>query len=92
MQNPASVQQAVVVLYDPATGNIVHGHYCEADGGVEFPSREALEKTALEYARRHAKKGVDVTKASFLHVDPKAFEMDRKYRVDPALKKLVEAL
>jgi hypothetical protein len=92
MPNPTTTQQAVVVLYDPATGNIVHGHYCEADAGVEFPSREALEKTALEYAKRHAKKGADLTKASVLHVDPKALQMDRKYRVDPALKKLVEAV
>ncbi|HYU34805.1 MAG TPA: hypothetical protein VEW48_21865 [Thermoanaerobaculia bacterium] len=92
MPNEATTQHAVVVLFDPATGTIVHGHYCEADAGVELPSREALEKTALEYARRHAKKGVDLSKAKALHVDPKTFQMDRKYRVDPKLKKLVEAV
>jgi hypothetical protein len=90
MPNPTTTQQAVVVLYDPATGSIVHGHYCEADAGSEFPSREELEKTALEFARRHARKGVDVARAAILHVDPKALQMDRKYRVNPALKQLVE--
>jgi hypothetical protein len=90
MPKEATTQHAVVVLYDPATGNIVHGHYCEADAGVELPSREELEKTALEYAKRHAKKGVDLPKAKVLHIDPKEFQMGRKYRVDPKLKKLVE--
>jgi hypothetical protein len=81
---------AVVVLYDPATGNIIHGHYCEADSSAELPSNEALEKSAIEYAGRHARKGIDPTRAHVLHVDPKSFQMNHKYRVDAKLKKLIE--
>jgi len=49
-----------------------------------------LEKTAIESARRHARKGVDPGKAYVLHVDPKSFQMNQKYRVDPKLKTLID--
>jgi hypothetical protein len=86
---PTQSHRAIVLLYD-ATGNVVHGHCRETDPGAEPPSKEALEKEALEHARRHAKKGVDLSKASVLHVKAAMLRMDRKYRVDVALKKLVE--
>lgn len=85
-----TTHQAVVVLYDPSTGDIIHGHYCEADSKADLPSKEALEKSAIEYAGRHHKKGIDPTKAHVLHVDPSSFRMNRQYRVDPKLKKLIE--
>ena len=85
-----TTHSAIVVLYDPVTGDIIHGHYCEADSSAELPSNEMLEKTAIESARRHAKKGVDPSKAHVLHVDPGSFQMDHKYRVDPKLKKLID--
>lgn len=81
---------AVVVLFDPATGDIVHGHYCEADSSADLPDKDALEKSAREHAKRHEKKGVDSAKAHVLHVDSGAFQMNRRYRVDLQTKKLVE--
>jgi len=92
MPNESATHHAVVVLYDPKTGDIVHGHYCEADAEADLPSAKELEKTALESAKRHARKGVNLTKAKVLHADPKSFQLGRQYRVDPKLKKLVEAV
>jgi hypothetical protein len=87
----STAHSAIVVLYDPATGEIVHGHYCEADSSADLPGKEALEKAAMEAARHHQKKGgFDLSKAHLLHVDPASFQMTRKYRVDPKLKKLAE--
>lgn len=87
----ATTHRAIAVLYDPATGDIIHGHYCEADSSADLPGREALEQAAMESAKRHAKKGVDPSKAHVLSVDPASFRMNHKYRVDPKLKKLVDA-
>jgi hypothetical protein len=85
-------ERAIVVLYDPVSGDIVHGHYCEVDPGMELPSREELEKQALDHAQTHLKPGgFDPAKASILHVDPGTFRMDRAYRVDPKAKLLIEA-
>ena len=64
----ATTHSAIVVLYDPATGNIIHGHYCEADSSADLPDKAMLEQSAMEYAKRHAKKGVDPSKGQFLHV------------------------
>jgi len=86
---PNQSHRAIVLLYD-ATGNVVHGHCRETDPGVKPPSKEELEKEALEHARHHAKKGIDLSKASVLHIEAAMLRMDRKYRVDVALKKLVE--
>lgn len=85
-----ATHHAVVVLYDPETGDIVHGHYCEADSNDELPDKSELETAAREYARRHARRGVDSAKAQALHVEPASFRMNQKYRVDPQLRKLVE--
>ena len=87
----ANVYKAVVVLYDPATGDIVHGHYCEAESQSDLPNKAELERTALERAKRHAKPGTQLARAQVLHVDPAGFEMNRLYRVDPKAKTLVEA-
>ena len=87
----ATTHSAIVVLYDPATGGIIHGHYCEADSSADLPDKATLERSAMEYAKRHAKKGVDPTKGQFLHVDPSSFRMAQKHRVDVNLKKLVDA-
>jgi len=85
-----TTHRAIAVIYDPATGDIVHGHYCEADSNEDLPNKEALEQAALEYAKRHAKKGVDLSKARVLSVDAASFRMNHKYRVDPKLKKLID--
>ena len=86
---PTQPHRAFVLLYD-ATGNVVHGHCRETDPGGEPLSKEALEKEALEHARHRAKKGTDLSKVSMFHVEPGMLRMDRRYRVDVALKKLVE--
>lgn len=83
---------AVVVLYDSVTGHIVHGHYCAVDAGAELPSREELEREAMEHFTRHAPKWKRLRpeRLSFLHVDPAAFKTERSYKIEPRKRVLVE--
>jgi hypothetical protein len=84
-------RRAIVILYDPDSGNVVHGHCCEVDPGIELPTREELEKCALDQARTYQEKGgLDSRKACVLHADPVTFHMYRHYRVDLKTKNLIE--
>lgn len=83
---------AIVLLYDPVTGAIVHAHYAGADPGAELPGRQALERQAIEYAKKWRgarRQGVAVEKLPRLHVDPRAFRADRAYKVDVRKRTLV---
>ncbi len=55
-----TTHRAVVVLYDPVTGIIIHGHYFEADSSDELPTKEALEKRRSK--RRDATSGRVLTR------------------------------
>lgn len=92
LNSTTAVRSAILVFYEPDTGEIVHGHYCEVPADAEMPGREALEKQALEHAQRHARKDrpFDPGKLAILHVDPRDFRMDRLYRVNRQKQKLVE--
>lgn len=81
----------MVVLYDPVTGAIVHAHYAAADPGSELPGRQALERQAVEYAKRRGgmRDDVAVEKLPRLHVDPRAVRPDRAYKVDVRKRSLV---
>lgn len=87
---------AVVVLYDKATGKIVHVHYAIADTGSELGGPEILEREALAHATGHTghrpKSHVDVQRLACLHGDARTLRMDgsRRYKVDPAKRVLVE--
>jgi hypothetical protein len=82
---------AIVLLYDPVSGAIVHAHYAAADPGSELPGRQALERQAVEHAKRRGAKrhGVAVEKLRRLHVAPREFRADRAYKVDVRTRSLV---
>lgn len=83
---------AMVLLYDPFTGAIVHVHYAAADSGAELPGRQAMERQAVAHAKQSGgtvRKGVALDKLPRLHVDPCAFSPDRAYRIDVRTRTLV---
>jgi hypothetical protein len=83
----------IVVLYDPATGEIVHLHYYAVDPDAELPAPETLERTAYEHAARHGRKFHRDRRVSVLHVDPQNFRMGAAlYKVDLEKRVLVETL
>jgi hypothetical protein len=85
---------AIVLLYDPTNGTILHGLSYEIDNdGGELPDRDSLERSAREHgerelARREVPTPVDSLAA--LHVDPVDFDFRRTYRVDPESRTLIE--
>ena len=83
---------AVVLFYEPSTGDIVHGHYHEVEPGSELPDRAALAKLATEHAKQYAnrRKPFNVDKLQIHHVDAHDFHMDRLYKVDTKAGRLVE--
>lgn len=87
-QGPA----AIVLFYEPSTGDVVHGHYHEVEPGSDLPDRTALEKLATEHARRYAnkRKHLDLDKLLIHHVDARNFHMDRMYKVDTKTNHLLE--
>jgi hypothetical protein len=90
---PAAGDRAVVLLYDPASGRIVHGLVYEVDPGGKLPSQAELEQSAHEAAALHAKPAdrALLPKLTALHADPRSFDLRKAYRVDPAKRVLVDA-
>ena len=84
-----AVRRSTVVLYDPATGDIVHGHTCEFDDSEVTPAADELEKEAREHADRHVKDKVKLKNAALLHAGESEIHSNRRHRVDVKLKKLV---
>lgn len=84
---------AIVLLYHPVSGAIVHAHYAAADPGSAMPGRQAVEREAVEYARRRGarRNGIAVDKLPRLHVNPGRFRPDRAYAVDVRRRTLVPA-
>lgn len=84
---------AIVLLYHPVTGAIVHVHYATADPGSDLPGRPALEREAVEYAkrRRGRRGGIAVEKLARFHTDPRRFRADRAYTIDVRKRSLVPA-
>jgi hypothetical protein len=90
----ATEKAAIVLLYDPTDGTIVHGHYYEVDEGGELPGRADLEKSAREHATREfdrRERKVSVDSLAALHVEPAKYRMRTAYRVDPKKRVLLEA-
>jgi hypothetical protein len=81
---------SIVLFYDPATGDVVHGHYHQEEAGSPAIAKEALETLALDHARTFAapRKGFEVAKLRLLHADPKTFRLEAKYKVDLKTQKL----
>jgi len=76
----------MVVVYDRKTGAIRHTHECFTWRGGEHPSREAIEREAMEHAGRiHRELG----EVEALHVDPRTVELDALHHVDVNRRALV---
>jgi hypothetical protein len=84
--------KAIVLLYDPGDGRIVHGYYYEVDAGGKLPDQATLEKAAHDAAALHAKPADKplLPKLATLHADPKSFDLRKAYRVDPAKRVPIE--
>jgi len=89
---PHSEHVAIVALYDPASGEILHWHYCSADDASELPTPHVLESEALDHAMRHAaeEKRKKLSEASFLHVDRQNLKSRGPFKVDMQTRGLVE--
>jgi hypothetical protein len=80
--------EKLCVLYDPATGRIIHTHRVTTlPGGRKFDDAE-MERRIRE---RSVSSGREVSGLALLHVDPKTYKMGTVYQVDVGAKKLVEA-
>jgi hypothetical protein len=80
--------ESMVIVYDPATGEIKHTHRHSVSHGGQPPGEEALGAAALKFA---SQAGHDVAKASILHVDPRSLKPDAQYKVDTQKRVLVES-
>ena len=91
--HPEAGDKAIVLLYNPADGRIVHGYYYEVDPGGKLPDHATLEKSAHEAAALHARAADRplLPKLTALHADAKTFDLRKAYRVDPAKRVLVPA-
>ena len=90
---PEAGATAIVLLYDPSDGRIVHGLHYEVDPGGKLPDQATLEQAAHEAAAVHARDADKplLPKLAALHADPKTFDLRRSYKVDPAKRVLVGA-
>jgi hypothetical protein len=89
---PESAHMAIVALYDPTSGDILHWHcYC-ADDASDVPEPQALETEALDHARRHAsdEKRKKLADASSVHFDRQSLKSRGPFRVDTKTRRLVE--
>ena len=92
METTSQGPAAIVLFYDPSTGEVVHGHYHEVEPGSDLPDRDSLEKLAREHVNLFGNKRrqLDLNRLSIHYVDTRDFHMDRIYSVDTATKRLVE--
>lgn len=79
---------SMVVVYERATGRIVHRHQSVTFKGAQPPDRETLERAAVEFASPNSKQAAKGWAA--LHVDPRSLKEEAEYKVDPRKKVLVE--
>ncbi len=87
-QTEEPVSEAMCVLYNPTDGRILHFHRVSVLPGARVPSREDVERLAIETARRHHDtaelRPLHVTRAEFHH------QAGRQYRVDIRRRRIVE--
>jgi hypothetical protein len=80
--------ESMVVLYEPETGGILHTHRVVTFEGGKHPTKESLEKEALEQLRLAQPK---LTKQpAFLHSAANSMKAGALYKVDKQKKALVE--
>lgn len=78
----------LALVYDPETGRVIHQHEVITWPGGKHPSREEIEREALEQAGRHRERPLGRT--AILHTDPRKLRAEALHRVDPALRTVVE--
>jgi hypothetical protein len=88
----ASGPVSIVLLYEPSTGEVVHGHYHQDEAGSPPIAKQELETLAIEHARMFAasRRHFDVSKLRLVHADPTMFRLEAKNKVDLKTQKLVE--
>jgi hypothetical protein len=79
--------EKLCVLYDPATGHIVHTHRVTTLRGGRKVDEAEMERRTRE---RAASRGRDVRELPLLHVDRKSYKLGALYQVDVRTKTLVE--
>jgi hypothetical protein len=84
---PSPEHERLCVLYDPATGRIVHTHRVMTMPGGRRVDEEEMERRTRERARS---RGRDIKGLALLHIDPKTHRQDAFYKVDVEAKTLVE--
>jgi hypothetical protein len=82
---PESVQTCVI--FDPATGRIVHTHHVVTLPGGSSASPEEVEQRAWE---RAAAAGHDPSQLRAIHVDSEQLNRSASYRVDVTTLQLIE--
>jgi hypothetical protein len=90
IRKPISLGEArstVVVLYDGATGAVLHGVTVSADEGADMPSAAEAERMARECAEI----GEGIVKAAALHVANQDFDRNAALKVDVKGRKLMRA-
>lgn len=84
---PAEVEKCeMVVVYDCESGTIKHIHRVFTWRGGEHPSREELEREAMEQA---AEAHMDLDDVELLHVDPRTVPINVLLSVDVKERVLV---
>jgi hypothetical protein len=81
---PESVQTCVI--FDPATGSILHTHHVVTLPGAIPVSREEVERRAWE---RAAGAGLDPSRLRAIHVDSEQLNRSASYRVDVPTMNLI---
>jgi hypothetical protein len=95
LPRPSAVQtgpdkQSMVVLYDTTSGRIAHVYKCVSLDGVKHKTKRQIERVARETMVRMAAGRPIPRDLSILHVDPKAIDYSRLYRVDTKRRALVK--
>ena len=80
--------EKICVLYNLATGRIVHMHRV-----ITLPGGRKVDDAEMErrIRERSVSTGRDGSGLGVLHVDPNTYKMGAVYQVDVGAKKLVEA-
>jgi hypothetical protein len=83
---PEGAREHTHLIYDPESGEVVHGHTTIVFPGADSPSPEEVEQRALEEAARATNR--DAASLSALAVEHEDLEHGAHYRVDPKSKRL----
>ena len=83
---PEGTQEHTFLVYDPDSGEVVHGHKAVVFPGGDSLSHEELERQALELAAQVTER--DASSLRALAVAHDELEHGAHYRVDPASRRL----